>query len=182
MKTNTAAILSALVLLAPAAVTSAQDADQPQPRPERRPRFEQRDDDGPGRPARPREGRPGDRVDRPRAQRHEGQGPDAQRPRPTLIAALDVNNDGEIDEKEIANATKALKKLDKNKDGKLTMEDQRPAQPQGGPREDSFRREGPDGPRPMARQEFRRDDRWPEGAPDFDGPRPPRPPHPPGDE
>ena len=43
-----------------------------------------------------------------------------------IISALDTNNDGVIDEKEIENATAALKKLDKNGDGKLTMDELRP--------------------------------------------------------
>jgi hypothetical protein len=49
-----------------------------------------------------------------------------------LMAALDANHDGVIDEKEIANASAALKALDKNGDGKLTQEELRPQRPQGG--------------------------------------------------
>lgn len=48
-----------------------------------------------------------------------------------LMAALDANKDGTIDEKEIANASAALKSLDKNGDGKLTAEEIRPQRPQG---------------------------------------------------
>jgi hypothetical protein len=48
-----------------------------------------------------------------------------------LMAALDANKDGVIDEKEIANASAALKTLDKNGDGKLTAEEIRPQRPQG---------------------------------------------------
>jgi hypothetical protein len=62
-----------------------------------------------------------------------------------LMQALDANTDGVIDEKEIANASAALKKLDKNSDGKLTGEELRPprlARPDG-PR--------PDGDRPRPR-------------------------------
>jgi hypothetical protein len=44
-----------------------------------------------------------------------------------LVTALDTNKDGVIDEKEIANAAVALKKLDKNGDGKLTEDELRPA-------------------------------------------------------
>ena len=42
---------------------------------------------------------------------------------PPIIAALDANHDGIIDETEIANAPAALKTLDKNGDGKLTMDE-----------------------------------------------------------
>ena len=44
-----------------------------------------------------------------------------------LFAALDTNRDNIIDEKEMANAQAALKKLDKNNDGKLTEDELRPA-------------------------------------------------------
>jgi hypothetical protein len=54
-------------------------------------------------------------------------------PRMPLMAALDPNNDGVIDEKEIEQASKSLKSLDKNSDGKITMEELRPARPEGGP-------------------------------------------------
>src|SRR5437899_1749692 len=43
-----------------------------------------------------------------------------QRPSFPVIDALDANHDGVIDASEIANAAEALKKLDKNGDGKLT--------------------------------------------------------------
>ena len=49
-----------------------------------------------------------------------------------VMAALDANNDGILDEKEIGNATAALKKLDKNQDGKLDREELRPPRPEGG--------------------------------------------------
>jgi Ca2+-binding EF-hand superfamily protein len=58
-----------------------------------------------------------------------------------LMTALDPNNDGVIDEKEIAQASKSLKSLDKNSDGKITMEELRPPRPEGGP----DRRRGPEG-------------------------------------
>jgi hypothetical protein len=48
-----------------------------------------------------------------------------------LMAALDTNSDGTIDATEIANASAALKKLDKNSDGKLTPDELRPARPDG---------------------------------------------------
>jgi hypothetical protein len=49
-----------------------------------------------------------------------------------IVAALDPNGDGIIDATEIANASAALKKLDKNGDGKLTPEEYRGQRP-GGP-------------------------------------------------
>jgi hypothetical protein len=48
------------------------------------------------------------------------------RPPPPIIAVLDANHDGVIDADEIANAPAALKKLDKNGDGKLTQDELRP--------------------------------------------------------
>src|SRR5438552_1968096 len=50
-------------------------------------------------------------------------GPGRRRPPPPIIAALDANHDGVIDETEIANAPAALRTLDKNGDGKLTIEE-----------------------------------------------------------
>lgn len=44
-----------------------------------------------------------------------------------IIAALDANHDGVIDAAEISNAPAALKKLDKNGDGKLTRQEFRNA-------------------------------------------------------
>ena len=49
--------------------------------------------------------------------------------------ALDANHDGVIDANEIANASAALKTLDKNGDGKLTPDELRPPRPQGGDRQ-----------------------------------------------
>lgn len=49
-----------------------------------------------------------------------------------LQLALDAKGDGVIDAKELANAVAALKKLDKNGDGKLTDDEFRPARPQSG--------------------------------------------------
>ncbi|MDR3460316.1 MAG: EF-hand domain-containing protein [Verrucomicrobiae bacterium] len=81
-------------------------------------------------------------------------GPGGHRPVPAIIAALDANHDGVIDADEIANATAALKTLDKNGDGKLTRDEymgKPPSRPpgggegqgQGGPAND-----GPQGPPP----------------------------------
>ena len=46
-----------------------------------------------------------------------------RRPVPAIVAALDANHDGVIDSNEIANASAALKTLDKNGDGKLTPDE-----------------------------------------------------------
>ncbi|MCX6952683.1 MAG: EF-hand domain-containing protein, partial [Verrucomicrobia bacterium] len=46
-----------------------------------------------------------------------------------LFAALDANGDGVIDAAELANASVALKKLDRNGDGKITEDEVRPAFP-----------------------------------------------------
>ena len=65
-----------------------------------------------------------------------------------LMAALDVNKDGTLDEQEIGNAVAALKTLDKNGDGKLTPDELRPPFPPGGergPGGPGFRRPPPDG-------------------------------------
>lgn len=45
------------------------------------------------------------------------------RPWPPIVMALDTNHDGVIDAAEIANAPAALKTLDKNGDGKLTIDE-----------------------------------------------------------
>jgi len=55
-------------------------------------------------------------------------------PMPAIVAALDANHDGVIDATEIANASAALKSLDKNGDGKLTPDEfmgPRPQRPGG---------------------------------------------------
>lgn len=54
----------------------------------------------------------------------------AMRMRMPLMAALDTNNDNTIDATEIEQASKSLKTLDKNNDGKLTAEELRPARPE----------------------------------------------------
>ena len=56
-------------------------------------------------------------------------------PAPAIVRALDANHDGVIDASEIANASEALKTLDKNGDGKLTPDEfmgPRPQRPGGG--------------------------------------------------
>jgi hypothetical protein len=45
------------------------------------------------------------------------------------MVALDANKDGELDATEIANASAALKTLDKNGDGKLSADELMPPHP-----------------------------------------------------
>ncbi|MFH1919966.1 MAG: EF-hand domain-containing protein [Planctomycetota bacterium] len=63
----------------------------------------------------------------------EDRGPGFVPPRFPLMVALDADEDGEISAKEIENAVAALKKLDKNEDGKLAREELRPQFGPGGP-------------------------------------------------
>lgn len=73
------------------------------------------------------------------AQDEKPEGGDHPRPPhepPPLIAALDANKDRVIDADEIANAAEALKALDKNGDGKLTVEEFAPPRPPGGKKGD----------------------------------------------
>jgi hypothetical protein len=123
-----------------------------------RPPRPDRDED---RPPRREEGRP----ERPRDDRREADAPPFRGPRPAppLFAALDTNHDGVIDANEIANAPAALKKLDKNDDGKLTLRELRPRMGERGPRREDDREDRPH-PGPRARQG---DDR-----PERDGPPP----------
>ena len=80
----------------------------------------------------------------PLAAQQGGQAPPRQPP--PLFAALDANHDGVIDAAEIANAPAALRTLDKNGDGKLTMDEIRPPRPGGGP--GGAGGQPPDGARP----------------------------------
>jgi len=62
----------------------------------------------------------------------DGQTGGHHRPPPLpIMEALDVNHDGVIDSNEIANASVALKTLDKNGDGRLTQDEYMPARPTG---------------------------------------------------
>jgi hypothetical protein len=64
-----------------------------------------------------------------------------------LEQALDADDDGVISAEEIAGAVEALKKLDRNGDGKLTGREFRPPHPPHGPPPPDG--EGPRGRRPM---------------------------------
>lgn len=55
--------------------------------------------------------------------------PDGHRPPPRVIAVIDENRDGVLSAEEIANASEALKQLDRNEDGQLTQEELRPPPP-----------------------------------------------------
>ncbi len=157
-------------------ITLAQDSgDARPPRRDGPPRHELNRDGGT-----PREG---ERRDAPSPRRdgiagdQRGPGQDGpgegRRPSvvPPLFAALDANHDGVIDKKEIKHAAKALHKLDKNDDGKLTPDELRPA------RSEARHADARPG-RPSRDQEFAR----PRGdGPPVDGPRRERGPRPPQD-
>ncbi len=159
MKTKSKAVIAMLALGASAWVIIAQDNGGPAdgPRPPRRQNMDNRG--GPGGP-----GGPGDSG---------GPGMRARRPMiPPVVAALDANHDGVLDAEEIANAATALKTLDKDGDGKLTMPELMgpPPQGMGGPPEG---RSGQgQGNRPQGRPQR------PNGGEPFDGPPGP----PPGDQ
>ncbi len=119
--------------LSPAIVSFAQDRDPAAPR------------EGGG--AAPREGdRPREGDERPREGLggragglfggRGGEGPGRMMARLPIMMALDADQDGTISAEEIDMAVVALKKLDKNKDGKLTMDELMP----------SFEGMGPGGP------------------------------------
>src|SRR5688500_12240744 len=81
-------------------------------------------------------------AERPRPERPGGPGAGPRGMASPLMAALDANKDGELDATEISNATAALKKIDKNGDGKLSREELRPERPAGGRGEGRPQREG----------------------------------------
>ena len=81
---------------------------------------------------------PGDQQGGPNANQPSGPGGGPQgghhRPPPLpIVEALDANHDSVIDAGEIANASAALKTLDKNGDGKLTRDEFLPPRPNGPP-------------------------------------------------
>lgn len=141
---NTAAFLMALGLALPTIALAQDSGDNRPPRRDRPPRVDGADKNAPRRDGAP--GQPG------------GPGGDraGHRPPPPLFAVLDANRDGVIDEVEINQSPEALRKLDKNGDGKLTLDELRPNRPD----------DQPDGPPPGARN-------------DNAGPRPHRGPRPP---
>ena len=61
----------------------------------------------------------------------EGRGQGGDRPMPGLFGVIDANSDRKLDKAELAAAAEALKKLDKDSDGKLTMGEIRGARGRG---------------------------------------------------
>jgi hypothetical protein len=165
-------LLMALGLALPA-MTFGQDSDAPPPRDERAPSREMNREDGPRERMRrdaPPPGRHDEAMlDHRRDGDHRGPGRerfDGQRPMvPPFFAMLDGNHDGAVDKKELKHA---LKKLDKNGDGKLTPDELRPQRFEG-PRGD-----GPERARRDRNFDAPRGERGP-----MDGPRPLRGPRPP---
>jgi Ca2+-binding EF-hand superfamily protein len=71
---------------------------------------------------------------------------------PAFLAAVDANKDGKLDKDEITASSDALKKLDKDSDGKITVAELRGA-PGRGPRGDGGRPQRPEGADRPSRQE-----------------------------
>lgn len=125
-------------------------------------RFRPRDDEGP-------RGRP---PFRPGPPPFEGRPPFAPVQLP-LLRALDADGNLVISAEEIENAAQALKSLDANSDGQLTIDELRPQFAGGGPRGEDF------GPAPRGRPPFEGDRRGfgrrgPDDREDRIGPRGPR--------
>ncbi len=174
MKAKHASSLLALALGLSAFTSTAQDAPGQQRRPGGPPDGQDR---GPGVPPdgqRRGFGGPPDGQGRGFGGPQDGQGrgfggAGFRPPTHPVMAALDANNDGIIDEAEMKNAYAALKKLDKDGDGRLSEEETRPQFGRGG----GFGGPGqggpggrPDGGRPEGGFGGQR------GPGDFGGPRP----------
>lgn len=84
---------------------------------------------GPGKGDRDGQVQRGDRQGRgpgaERGGREEGRGARGGRPDP-MFMALDTNRDGKLSQSEVDGAVAALRKLDKNKDGVIALEEMRP--------------------------------------------------------
>ena len=156
MNTKSKVVIAMLALGASAWVIIAQDNGGP--RDGQRPPRRQNGDNQPGGPR--GQGGPGGPG---------GQDMRGRRPVPPVVLALDTDHDGIVDADEIANAPAALRKLDRNGDGRLTMDELMPPPPQamGGPG-NGDQRPGDGQGRPPRRN----------GGPNFDGPPGP----PPGDQ
>ena len=112
------------------------------------------------RPGGPGQGRPGGpgQGDRP-GFGGPGQGgfpgrPGGQPPRNPLATVLDADGDGVISADELKNASKALSRLDRNRDGKITRDEMYPRKSDNQGGRDDFRRPG--GPGQGGRDDFRR--------------------------
>lgn len=111
--------------------------DAPAEKEEREERVERGRRGGP-----PRGGREGRDERGRRGPGRRGPGGPGHHGPPPIIAALDIDKDGVISASEIDGAVAALKTLDKNEDGDLTMEELHPEPPpHGGP---AFGRRGGD--------------------------------------
>lgn len=116
---------------------------------------------------RPQGGRPGPREGGP-------DGPGHKMMVPPLIVALDANKDGTISADEIANASAAIKSLDKNGDGAVQMEELRPKPPEGEGKDGERKGPPPGGQRPDGeRKGPRPGGQGPDGGKDFHPPIPP---------
>ena len=100
--------------------------------------------------------------------------PGGQPPRNPLATVLDADGDGVISANELKNASKALSRLDRNRDGKITRDEMYPRQSDNQGGRDDFRRPG--GPGQGGRDGFRREgepgQRRPDGPSNPRGPRP----------
>ncbi len=79
-----------------------------------------------------------------------GPGRGHHRPPPAVVVVLDANHDGVIDADEIANASTALKTLDKNGDGQLSMDELLAPPPRPGGTNAAPMADRPPGPPPGA--------------------------------